>query len=574
MAPIAIYLFCQPLSEEHEKARYSWFTCGGESGISIGLRNYSGIPLLKSPSPRLSSLFHSVKSVRAFDPQLSIMMERLRTMQFVLRSGDWSNLHNDTHRIARYLLSSRAAASHPRFDKFLNVLQSYPCRDTDDGAIHKTSQSRRRLRHFVLASTPRSHPLALTEALFFVRYKYRTPKRNKSMSDGYREILIRLLLFLRSDLSSFSLALSCARELVVTSMHEQSGYFPLRPVEALSIFVQVISGDSTFLRKLNMEELRGIQGDIDHTIRAMESVSLMKEQGTHWSTVQSYKELICSVMDRKGGKSVWATQELLEMILLTVGVYTLLRGRGVSRLWRDTIDSTAPLRRRLFLDEPISSEESLSTPFDSGSLHPIPSLLVRLSSTPFDDNFRNDTKRVVIPRCLLRQPVHEKAMCRRMFFIYPPVKEFVLEIRGRPPTVLKNPAGIRFSEVLDRVRSFSLKQSELYLVHKDTGSRYDNKENLSRKRTRIEQAFADMVLPEDLRGTHESARGSWNIDMHVGFTKRTNFTPEDYPFSGDTSKHSRTYPLIKPPHHSWDNPFDLSWMGTRRAGSSMRMSWQ
>ena len=520
---------------------------------------------MKSPSPRLSSLFHSVKSVRVFDPQLSIMMERLRTMQFIPRSGDRNTVHNDTQRITGYLLSSRAAASHLCFNELLSVLH----RDTDDGAKHKTSQSRcRRLRHFLLVSTPRSHPLAIAEALFFVRPKTCTSRRNKSMNDRRRKILIRLLLFLKSDLSSFSLAVSCARELLVASLHKQFGYFPLRPAEALSILEQVVSGDGTFLRAMNMEELRGIQGDINQAIRATEPVDLMKEQGTRWSTLQSYKELISCVMDRKGGKSVFDIPELLVKILETVGGYTLLRGRSVSPSWRETIDSTASLQRRLFLAEPISTEESLSSPIDSRSWHPIPGLLVRLSSTPFEKNFRNDTKCVVIPRCLLRQSVREKAMCRRMFFIYPPVKEFVLEIPGRPPTVLKKPEGIRFGEVLDRVRSFWLKQSELLLVHKDTGSRYDNKENLFRKRTRIERVFADMVLPEDLRDIRESARCSWNIDMHVGLTKRTNLTPEDYPFSGDTRKHSRTYPLVESlssPHHSWDNPFDLTWMRTRRA---------
>ena len=540
MAPIAIDMR-QTLSEEHEKARYRRFT--GK--------------LCRSLSPRLSSLFHSVKSVRAFDPQLSIMLERLRTVQFALGSGDWSNLHNDTHEIAGHLLSSRGAALHPRFDELLNVLH----RDTNDGAIHKTSQSRcRRLRHFLLATTPRSDPLAIAEALFFVRPKTCTSRRNKSMNDRRRKILIRLLLFLKSDLSSFSLAVSCARELMVASLHDQFGYFPLRPVEALPIFEQVVSSDGTFLRAMNMEELRGIQGDINQAIRAMEPVSLTKEQGKHWSTLKSYMELISCVMDKKGGKSVFGTPELLEMILLIVDGYTLLRGRGVSRSWRETIDSTALLQRRLFLAEPISTEKPLSSQIDSGSWHPVSRLLVRPSSTPFDNNFRNGTKRVVIPRCLLRQPVHEKAMCRRMLFIYPPVKEFVLEIRGRPPTVLKNPEGIRFGEVLDRVRSFSLKQSELHLVHKDTGSRYDKREKLSRKRTRIERVFADMVLPEDLRGTHESPRCSWNIDMDVGFTERNHFTPDDYPFYGETRKHSCTNALVKSlssPHHSWYNPFDL-----------------
>ena len=124
-----------------------------------------------------------------------------------------------------------------------------------------------------------------------------------------------------------------------------------------------------------------------------------------------------------------------------------------------------------------------------------------------------------------------------------PVTEFVLEIQGRPPIVLKNLGGITFGEVLDSMRPFWLKQSELYLVHKDTGSRYEEK--LSRKRTRIERVFADMVLPEDHRGTNESVRCSWNLGMHVGFTERNHFTPDDNPFAGKIKKRSYTKPLVK-----------------------------
>ena len=558
MASNAVHMFRQPLIEKYENPSYRWFILSDEIGLPIVLRTSRGLLLTKSLSPRLSSLFHSVKSVRVFDPQLSIMMERLRTMQLLPRSGGWT-IHNYMHKVARGLLSSRAAASHPRTVELSNVLQGYPCGDRDDRAVPTTSQKHRRLRRFLLARTPRSHPLAIAEALFYVRPRNGASERSNSVGGRRRKILIRLMLFLSSDLSSFSLALSCAIESLVASLHERPGYFPLRPVEALSNFEKMCTRDSTFLRMMSMEELRGIQGGIDHAIRAMERVNSLQEQGT----LKSCMELVSHVMDKKGGKKVCETPELLEMILLKVeDEYRLLCARGVSRLWRETIDTTASLQRRLFLAQPILTETSLSSEIDSGSWHLVSSLLGR-SSTTFGNYLTNDIKSVVIPWCLLRQPVDEIAMCRRMFLIYPPVTEFILEPRGRPSTVLRNPEGIRFGEALDSMRPFWLKQSERH-VRKDTGSRY--KEKFSRKRTRIERVFADMVLPEDLHGTQESARCSWDSDLHVGLTRSNHFTPQDYPFSGSTRKRSPTTPpaeLLSSPHH----PFDLSWMRARRASA-------
>ena len=221
-------------------------------------------------------------------------------------------------------------------------------------------------------------------------------------------------------LSSFSLALSCAIESIVASLHERLGHFPLRPVEAVSILEETCSGDGTFLSMMSMEELRGIQDDIEYALRAMEQVNPLKEQGKHRFTLESCVKLVFHVMDKKGGMKVLNTPELLEMILLRVDdEYRLLCGRGVSRFWRATIDTTASLQRRLFLAQPISTEKSLSSEIDSGSSHVVPGLSGPSSSTMFDNYPTNDTKSVVIPRRLLRQPVDENAMCRRMFFIYP-----------------------------------------------------------------------------------------------------------------------------------------------------------
>ena len=62
------------------------------------------------------------------------------------------------HKVAKGLLSSRAASSHRRIDELSNILESYPCGDRDDRAVPMPFQSDRRLRCLLPARTPRSHP--------------------------------------------------------------------------------------------------------------------------------------------------------------------------------------------------------------------------------------------------------------------------------------------------------------------------------------------------------------------------------------------------------------------------------
>lgn len=235
-------------------------------------------------------------------------------------------------------------------------------------------------------------------------------------------------------------------------------------------------------------------------------------------------------------RKLFETAELLELVLLRLDGISLLHIRGSSRHLQRAVDNTPSLRRKLFLDAPHQADNALVSEEECTTV--VCKLLRVASGSPWNSRsirfLRDDERCVNIPLRLVCRQVEATALCRKMFFLYPPVSTFTLH-PGSPTIIqLDNPEGIRFGEVLDALADHWRKQWGACRSHTTNVRRHTSLPSLqSFLQAKHVAIFGDRAslcpCMQSCGHIQPRHRAPYMEGVCVGATSQHRLTPEDYP---------------------------------------------
>ena len=188
---------------------------------------------------------------------------------------------------------------------------------------------------------------------------------------------------------------------------------------------------------------------------------------------------------------------------------------------------------------------SYSDPYLSGAAAPFPSFFCR-------------QRYVVIPWSILRQPVGPGTLCRQMYFIYSPTNDFTLRISRTEPVRLDNPSGVRFGEVIDRLRSEWLQHCRTCQLRRKEEFNLESIAEVATDKRRLSMTVAKKVLsadPQDLETTdcyccslvHSNQlnfRASGVSGIAVGVVQSDCLTPADWLISAGPNQQEDTKLIV------------------------------